>query len=149
MRCRGENEIVEKTKDLAVELEKVYDSEINLEISWFWDAGIEIRLGDRIGGFLAEENVPAVDAIMPGSGKRSHTFIRIQPTPPRSNLNSSCGPPCAFSIDPGPVPPSFVLIAAPPMHLQWTNCLRSCVHGVVTRFRRSHPKFSSLTAVKA
>jgi hypothetical protein len=31
--------------DLAVELQKIYDSEINIRIGWFWDCGIEIRLG--------------------------------------------------------------------------------------------------------
>ena len=29
--------------DLAIELQKIYDSEINMEISWFWDGGIDIR----------------------------------------------------------------------------------------------------------
>ncbi len=32
--------------DLAVELQKIYDGEINVSIDWFWDCGIEIRLGD-------------------------------------------------------------------------------------------------------
>jgi hypothetical protein len=35
--------------DLAVELQKIYDSEINVEIGWFWDGGIEVRLGDTLG----------------------------------------------------------------------------------------------------
>jgi hypothetical protein len=39
--------------DLALELQKVYDSEINLEISWLWDSGIEVSLGDKVNGFLA------------------------------------------------------------------------------------------------
>jgi hypothetical protein len=30
--------------DLAAELQKIYDSEINIELSWFWDGGIEVRL---------------------------------------------------------------------------------------------------------
>jgi hypothetical protein len=30
----------------TLEVQKIYDSEINLRISWFWDGGIEIRLGD-------------------------------------------------------------------------------------------------------
>jgi hypothetical protein len=40
--------------DLAVELQKIYDSEINVRIGWFWDGGIEIRLGDDMNGYLAE-----------------------------------------------------------------------------------------------
>jgi hypothetical protein len=51
--------------DLAVELQKIYDSEINVEISWFWDAGVDIRLGDKVNGYLAEQNVPSVAEILP------------------------------------------------------------------------------------
>jgi hypothetical protein len=31
--------------DLAIELQKIYDSEINIRISWLWDGGIDVRLG--------------------------------------------------------------------------------------------------------
>jgi hypothetical protein len=34
---------------------RIYDSEINVRISWFWDCGFEVRLGDEINGFLVEE----------------------------------------------------------------------------------------------
>ena len=53
--------------DIAAELQKIYDSEINVEIliSWLWDGGIEVRLGDRLNGFLAETNVPLVVDILP------------------------------------------------------------------------------------
>jgi hypothetical protein len=51
--------------DLAVELQKVYDSEINVRISWLWDGGIEELLGDEINGFLAEESVGSVSEIVP------------------------------------------------------------------------------------
>jgi hypothetical protein len=51
--------------DLAVELQKIYDSEINLRISWFWDGGIEIRQGDDLNGYLAEETVRKVAEIVP------------------------------------------------------------------------------------
>jgi hypothetical protein len=43
--------------NLAVELQNIYDSEINIRIGWLWDGGIEVRLGDEMNGFLAEENV--------------------------------------------------------------------------------------------
>jgi hypothetical protein len=53
--------------DLAVELQKIYDSEINVEItiSWLWDSGIQVRLGDHLNGFLAETNIPLVADILP------------------------------------------------------------------------------------
>ena len=51
--------------DLALELQKIYDSEINLSIAWLWDGGITVRLGDEIGGFKAEENVTAVNDVIP------------------------------------------------------------------------------------
>ena len=51
--------------DLAGELQRIYDSEINVEIGWFWDGGIDVRLGDRMNGYLAEENVSSVSEILP------------------------------------------------------------------------------------
>jgi hypothetical protein len=51
--------------DLAVELQKIYDGEINVRIGWFWDCGIEIRLGDDMNGYLAEETVRTVAEIVP------------------------------------------------------------------------------------
>lgn len=36
-------------------LQKVYDSEINFSISTFWDAGFDVKLGDKLNGFLAEK----------------------------------------------------------------------------------------------
>ena len=51
--------------DLTSELQKIYDSEINLRIAWLWDGGIEVRLGDEMNGFLAEENVRSVPEIVP------------------------------------------------------------------------------------
>jgi hypothetical protein len=43
--------------DLGAELQKIYDSEINGRIGWFRDCGIEIRPGDDMNGYLAEETV--------------------------------------------------------------------------------------------
>jgi hypothetical protein len=51
--------------DLATELQRIYDSEINVEIGWFWDGGIDVRLGDKMNGYLAEENVRCVAEILP------------------------------------------------------------------------------------
>jgi len=49
----------------AAELRKIYDSEINVRISWLWDGGIDVRLGDDMNGYLAEENVPSMSEILP------------------------------------------------------------------------------------
>ena len=51
--------------DLALELEKIYDSEINIRLSWLWDAGIDIRLGDELNGYLAEQTVQSTAEIIP------------------------------------------------------------------------------------
>lgn len=51
--------------DLAIELQKIYNSEINVEIGWFWDCGIRLRLGDQMNGYLAEETVGLVSEIAP------------------------------------------------------------------------------------
>jgi len=34
-----------ESMDVAVELQKIYDGEINIEIGWVWDGGIDVRLG--------------------------------------------------------------------------------------------------------
>jgi hypothetical protein len=44
---------------------EIYDSEINIEIGWFWDGGIDVRLGDKMNGYLAEENVSSVAEVLP------------------------------------------------------------------------------------
>jgi hypothetical protein len=36
-----------------------------VRIGWLWDCGIEVRLGDDMNGYLAEENVRTVDEIVP------------------------------------------------------------------------------------
>jgi DNA-directed RNA polymerase subunit RPC12/RpoP len=51
--------------DLAIELQKIYDSEINISIGWFWDRGITIRIGDEMNGFLAEDTVPSISEVCP------------------------------------------------------------------------------------
>jgi hypothetical protein len=51
--------------DLTEELQKIYDNELNIEIGWMWDGGIDIRLGDRMNGFLAEETVKSIAEIVP------------------------------------------------------------------------------------
>ena len=37
--------------------QRLYDSEINFEVSAFYDAGFDVRLGDHLNGFLAEGKV--------------------------------------------------------------------------------------------
>jgi hypothetical protein len=50
--------------NLALELRKIYDSEINIRIGWLWD-GIDVRLGDEMNGFMAEETLASVAEIIP------------------------------------------------------------------------------------
>jgi hypothetical protein len=38
-------------------LDRLYDSEINFEISAFWDNGIDVKLGDEMNGYAAESSV--------------------------------------------------------------------------------------------
>jgi hypothetical protein len=51
--------------ELAGELQKIYDSEINVRIGWFRDCGFEVRLGDEMNGYLAEESVRTIDEVVP------------------------------------------------------------------------------------
>ena len=38
--------------------QQLYDSEINFEILCFWDAKFDVRVGDAVNNFLAQDNVP-------------------------------------------------------------------------------------------
>lgn len=51
--------------DLAAELQKIYDSEINVRISWLWDGGIDVWLGDDANGYKAQETVNSTAEIVP------------------------------------------------------------------------------------
>ena len=35
-------------------MEDLYHSEINASITWFWDGGFNVRLGDDLNGWCAE-----------------------------------------------------------------------------------------------
>jgi hypothetical protein len=50
---------------LEQELQEIYDSEINVSISWLWDGGIDVKLGDEMNGYDAEANVKTVAEIVP------------------------------------------------------------------------------------
>jgi hypothetical protein len=50
---------------LETELQKIYDSEINIQISWIWDAGFRVALGDCLNGFIAEVTVNTAEEILP------------------------------------------------------------------------------------
>lgn len=45
------------TPNLSELLTDLYKSEINVSISWFWDAGINLALGDDLNGYEAEVQV--------------------------------------------------------------------------------------------
>jgi hypothetical protein len=38
-------------------MQDLYHSEINVSVSWFWDGGIEVKLGDPLNGFVAEDRL--------------------------------------------------------------------------------------------
>jgi hypothetical protein len=44
---------------------RLYDSEINFEISSFWDGGFDVRLGDAINGFVAQDQVRTWEEVAP------------------------------------------------------------------------------------
>ena len=43
--------------DLEEILSALYESEINASISWLWDGGIDVMLGDELSGYKAEGKV--------------------------------------------------------------------------------------------
>ena len=40
--------------DLGAVLQALYDSEININMHWFWDGGIEYGIGDEMNGWKYE-----------------------------------------------------------------------------------------------
>lgn len=42
-------------------IERLYDSDINARIEWFWDAGYNISLRDDRNGFVGLNDAPKVD----------------------------------------------------------------------------------------
>ena len=51
--------------NLASHLQRIYDSEINVSISWFWDGGIDVTLGDGANAFVAEASLKEAKDILP------------------------------------------------------------------------------------
>jgi hypothetical protein len=37
-------------------IQDLYHSEINVSVTSFWDAGFDVKLGDKLNGFVAEAN---------------------------------------------------------------------------------------------
>jgi hypothetical protein len=50
---------------LEAELQKIYDSEINIEISWMGDGPIAVKLGNEFTGFAAEGTVAEMSDVLP------------------------------------------------------------------------------------
>ncbi len=65
LRIAGSARSLERTAILERELERIYDNEINVRISWLWDGGIDVWLGDELNDYLAQENVSSFEAVVP------------------------------------------------------------------------------------
>src|SRR5436305_2077041 len=57
---------------LDTELQKIYDSEISVEISWLWDGGIDVKLGDEMNGYRAQTNIRDMAEIIPWLQRAMH-----------------------------------------------------------------------------
>ena len=51
--------------NLVDELQRIYDSEINIRISWLWDGGIDVWIGDDLNGYVAQDTVASVADVIP------------------------------------------------------------------------------------
>lgn len=59
---RATDDLESVTVRLDEVLAGLYASEINYSLTCFWDAGVEVKLGDALNGFTAEANVPNIAA---------------------------------------------------------------------------------------
>lgn len=53
------------TPSLTAVMQALYASEINVEISSFWDGGWDVKLGDQMNGFKVEKNFDNLDDAAP------------------------------------------------------------------------------------
>jgi hypothetical protein len=60
--------------------QRLYDSEINFEVSSFYDAGFDVRLGDHLNGFIAQGEV--------ATWTEAETWLRDQALPSFQTANS-------------------------------------------------------------
>ncbi len=44
-------------------IQRLYDLEINISVSSFWDGGFEVKLGDELNGYKAEDIVRGWDNV--------------------------------------------------------------------------------------
>lgn len=58
------------TVDVTDILQEIYDEEINLTISWFWDEGIEVIIGDKFNGIIDEGGFDTIKEAMAWLSKR-------------------------------------------------------------------------------
>ena len=59
-----------------------YESVINVSINWIWDGGIEVRVGDEVNGFEAEETFALMAGIGPWAQQAIAHFLpglRLRP----------------------------------------------------------------------
>jgi hypothetical protein len=50
--------------DIEAILSDLYESEINVSMSWFWDGGIDVKIGDPLNGYRAESKVVTVAEVV-------------------------------------------------------------------------------------
>jgi hypothetical protein len=58
--------------NLEAELQQIYDSEINIEISWIGDGPIAVKLGNEFYGFEAEGTVTEMSDVLPWLQRTIH-----------------------------------------------------------------------------
>jgi len=44
-------------------LQEIYNSEINISISWFWDAGFDLKIGDDFNGYVYENQFYSIEEL--------------------------------------------------------------------------------------
>lgn len=84
--------MIDKFKKLLTDL---YDSEINLSISWLWDGGYDIKIGDEMNWYRAEscfDNLDEAEIWITENIKRLYPnsfFVKnLQQNGERKNENS-------------------------------------------------------------
>lgn len=56
-------------------LQRIYDSELNIALSWFWDGGIDVVIGDKLNGIKESANFKNVSEAVDWLEVRSKAYL--------------------------------------------------------------------------
>jgi len=63
-------------------LQEIYDLELNVTLSWFWDGGVNAVLGDSTNGIRSAGNFETVEEAIDWLREEAHKLVKASSTDP-------------------------------------------------------------------